>query len=552
MNKKIKIILIVFTIIMVIIIFTKNNANFNEGFFDPSSTPPSDYTSSSTSTGPDIFRKSKQLYSVGPCEKIHISGINIKLAGLLILNKFGNSIFNNYQVKLSPAEIASKSRIFATNSSTPLPTSNIDLSKLFNQTDIDLNNFSCDYDTNVSNTINQNPTNTTPVNKYNLNCTNNNTPSITKNNVIDPTNMFTTPLNIDTTILIPIPQVSNNNLLSPTSSQPIKPNVSAIVLILNNTIDNTDMLNSLIIELYDTSGNIITTWKNIKTDPQTNFLRLIVSKQGNIIIGTSQDWRNNNLTFYNNLIIFLRQTYNNLTIKEYLNTMTNVPNYNTIYLQKDPTISESVMFDFPNTITNEINNNVKLFIDNNMKTPTTTSSSSFANVKSNFTNINKNINKTSYFDDIESGPFNPTHYISPDDTTTSSTAPSGSTKPNTTLSNTTKPNTTLSNTTKPNTTLSNTTIPNTTLSNTTKPNTTLSNTTKPNTTIPSTTLSGNIPMTTHGYKLNKLYGDSDKNPQTNIYQQNFDGTSNVYSPYIYHSMESFSPLNLYEDKLAPY
>ena len=33
---------------------------------------------------------------------------------------------------------------------------------------------------------------------------------------------------------------------------------------------------------------------------------------------------------------------------------------------------------------------------------------------------------------------------------------------------------------------------------------------------------------------------------------NFDGTSNVYSPYIYHNMESFSPLNLYEDKYASY
>ena len=42
------------------------------------------------------------------------------------------------------------------------------------------------------------------------------------------------------------------------------------------------------------------------------------------------------------------------------------------------------------------------------------------------------------------------------------------------------------------------------------------------------------------------------NPQTNLYQKNFDGTSNVYAPYIYHNMESFTPLNLYDDKLAPF
>jgi len=42
------------------------------------------------------------------------------------------------------------------------------------------------------------------------------------------------------------------------------------------------------------------------------------------------------------------------------------------------------------------------------------------------------------------------------------------------------------------------------------------------------------------------------NPKTNIYQQNFDGTSNVYAPAIYHNMESFSPLNLYDDKYSQY
>ena len=58
-----------------------------------------------------------------------------------------------------------------------------------------------------------------------------------------------------------------------------------------------------------------------------------------------------------------------------------------------------------------------------------------------------------------------------------------------------------------------------------------------------------IPITTHGYKLSK---STDKNPQTNLFQQNFDGTSNVYAPYIYHNMESFAPLNSYDDKLSEY
>jgi len=67
---------------------------------------------------------------------------------------------------------------------------------------------------------------------------------------------------------------------------------------------------------------------------------------------------------------------------------------------------------------------------------------------------------------------------------------------------------------------------------------------------PSTTMN-NIPITTYGYKINPS-NVVDNNPQTNLYQQNFDGTSNVYAPYIYHNMETFSPLNLYEDKLSPY
>jgi hypothetical protein len=55
------------------------------------------------------------------------------------------------------------------------------------------------------------------------------------------------------------------------------------------------------------------------------------------------------------------------------------------------------------------------------------------------------------------------------------------------------------------------------------------------------------PMTTTSMDNNK------KGSSTNIYQKNFDGTSNVYAPYIYYNMEeAFTPLNLYDDKYSEY
>ena len=53
-------------------------------------------------------------------------------------------------------------------------------------------------------------------------------------------------------------------------------------------------------------------------------------------------------------------------------------------------------------------------------------------------------------------------------------------------------------------------------------------------------------------------------PETNLYQKDFKGTSNVYAPYIYKkakssessksskSSESFDPSNLYDDKYSKY
>ena len=150
--------------------------------------------------------------------------------------------------------------------------------------------------------------------------------------------------------------------------------------------------------------------------------------------------------------------------------------------------------------------------------------------------------------------------------------------------NTTIPNTTIPNTTIPNTTIPNTTIPNTTIPNTTIPNITIPNTTIPNITIPQSTISQNTNnqdlllqyLMTNINKANSknlqedaninnvlnrknnfifnflnnnkyMTGDNksenkgnnkDGNLRTNIYQTNFKGNSNVYSPYLYYNKNS--------------
>jgi hypothetical protein len=83
--------------------------------------------------------------------------------------------------------------------------------------------------------------------------------------------------------------------------------------------------------------------------------------------------------------------------------------------------------------------------------------------------------------------------------------------------------------------------------------------------LPTTTLSLN-PITTKSCfnfndsndspffmnEINKPRGQLDTSPETEIYQHNFEGTSNVYAPAIYYNMEEFSPVNLYDDKFAKY
>jgi hypothetical protein len=59
-----------------------------------------------------------------------------------------------------------------------------------------------------------------------------------------------------------------------------------------------------------------------------------------------------------------------------------------------------------------------------------------------------------------------------------------------------------------------------------------------------------IPLTTYGYKItkNNIYD----NPNVNLYQYNFTGTSKIYDPLLYRTSEKFAPLNLYDDKYAKY
>jgi hypothetical protein len=72
-------------------------------------------------------------------------------------------------------------------------------------------------------------------------------------------------------------------------------------------------------------------------------------------------------------------------------------------------------------------------------------------------------------------------------------------------------------------------------------------TTNPYVSIPSTTNNAitHIPIITYGYKISE-------SPETDIYQNKFDGTSNVYAPVVYRNLDTFAPINSYDDKYAKY
>ena len=106
-------------------------------------------------------------------------------------------------------------------------------------------------------------------------------------------------------------------------------------------------------------------------------------------------------------------------------------------------------------------------------------------------------------------------------------------------------------TTKPDTTKPETTKPDTTQPNTTKPYITQPYTTQPimnniSSLLPNLSFESIVPFLNSGIDLLALYSDKNymsekgmhfdsqlRGPSTNIYQQNFSGSSNVYSPYLY-------------------
>jgi hypothetical protein len=68
----------------------------------------------------------------------------------------------------------------------------------------------------------------------------------------------------------------------------------------------------------------------------------------------------------------------------------------------------------------------------------------------------------------------------------------------------------------------------------------------PNTTNANTRLQG---INQNGSDTGK-YGY--KMPQLNLYQKDYEGTSNVYSPYIYYNQENFTAVNQYDDTYCKY
>jgi hypothetical protein len=237
---------------------TKNQSTTTQ----PTTTQPTTTQSQPTTTQDQLLQ---QMPAIGPCSRVEITANNINLAGILILDQYGNNIFNNNYVKSNLSDIN------GTYSSSPdeLRISRDLWSNLFKQTYniVIEDGASCDFDSN--NTDSYNP------NMYMLKCTNTNTNRIS-NYPIDKTQIFS-PLNTESltsTISVDIPQTANNNPLPPNISIS---NISRIVLCLNNQIDNTIMINSLNIRVYGLDNSIIAKWNVSQTiDPATNFLTFIL------------------------------------------------------------------------------------------------------------------------------------------------------------------------------------------------------------------------------------------------------------------------------------
>jgi hypothetical protein len=441
----------------------------------PTTTQPSITTPQATpqATQPQTtqFQLIQQLPAIGPCSRVEIISSNINLAGVLILNQYGNNIFNNNYVKSNLSDITGLINAI------PLSISNINA--LFGQTNNIFipNNSFCDFNSNITDTNNPN--------NYILNCTNINNSDIKTQYSINPSLMFSSPN--ASTISINIPQTANNNPLPPNITLS---NISRIILCLNSKINNSVMLNNLDIRAYDLNNTIISKWNVSEKyiDPATNFLTLVLPSS------------------------------------------------------------------YPVTTKSNVSN--------------------FANIKnnrSNFTNIKNRLK----FADVVAKPEDVVLaqiILVPTTTQPMTTQPMTTfpmtTQPMTTFPMTTQPMTTQPMTTQPMSTFPMTTQPMSTFPMTTQPMTTFPMTTQPMTTFPMTTFPmttqpmstfpmttqpmTTFPMTTQSLSNNRLQNKSTSSPSKKIYQRNFDGSSNVYTPSIYYNMEKFVPLNSLDEYYAPY
>jgi len=239
----------------------------------PTTTQPT--TTQSTTTQPTTTKPPLIIYpSIGPSSRIEIISNNMNFAGLLILNQFGNNIFNNDYVtselndisgSISTVVLPQISSSPSISNSTIANSNPMNISNAFAQTyNIILNNTDiCKFDSNNTDTTNI-PNATNLNNNYNI-C---NKP----NYIINPNDsskIFTTSSGIETKLLINIPQIANTNLPLPTNIQ--INNISKIIFCMIKNINNDDMINSLKVNIYDLNNILISSWNNISTNALNNF-----------------------------------------------------------------------------------------------------------------------------------------------------------------------------------------------------------------------------------------------------------------------------------------
>jgi hypothetical protein len=240
----------------------------------PTSTQPT--STQPTSTRPTSAQPINILSSVGPCSRIEIISDNMNFAGLLILNQFGNNIFNNDYITTELNDISGNivstilSPLSSSASMSTIANSNtiLNVKNAFSQTyNMILNNIdNCKFDSDNIDTINI-PNATNLNNNYNI-C---NKP----NYIINPNDsskIFTTSSGTNTNLSINIPQIANTNIPLPTNMQ--INNISKIIFCMIKNINNDDMINSLKINIYDLNNKPIAEWNDIRTIISTNFLTL--------------------------------------------------------------------------------------------------------------------------------------------------------------------------------------------------------------------------------------------------------------------------------------